>query len=326
MNNYYKVLGLDKNATIEQIRAAYKKLAREHHPDKGGDKNEFLKVQEAYDALINKSNVDSTNDSSNINIKTKFFNDNVFFNQAHSTSQKVVKKDIYYDYNIKLSDVYNGTSKKLKLSRKTKCNKCTSYCNNCNGCGFITTNISTGIFNQTHTKQCQKCSGSCYNIIDSNCIECNSTREVVEIKIVDINVPIGVKDKTIYTFNEWGEGANNKNEVSGNFIVVINIEKDPNFLRCNNDLIYTTELTLKESLIGKNVTIPNFSGNIELNTSGFGIINPDVQYTIFNKGLRDSQNNHGHLHLRFKIIYPELSFTPNQLELLKNTLEQVGIS
>lgn len=123
MNNYYKVLGLDKNATIDQIRAAYKKLAREHHPDKGGDKNEFLKVQEAYDTLINKSNVESTNDSSNINIKTQFFNDNVFFNhpffnQPHSTSQKVVKKDIYYDYHIKLSDVYNGTSKKLKLSRK----------------------------------------------------------------------------------------------------------------------------------------------------------------------------------------------------------------
>lgn len=331
MTDYYKVLGIDRNASIDQIKQAYRKLAKEHHPDKGGNKEEFLKIQEAYEVL---SNPNKNNNQDNINIKVNtghfpdnFFFSNNFFNFNTNVNKKIIKKDIYYDYNISLKDVYFGTSKKLKLTRKTSCTHCTEYCSNCDGIGSLTINTSNGIFHQTQTKTCSKCNGSCFQIKNNNnnCDVCNLTREIIETKIVDINVLIGIKDKTIYKYNEWGEQAKNKNEIPGNFIVTINITNNENFIRNQNDLIYTTELTLKESLIGKEIIIPHFSGNIELNTIGFGIINPDVQYTIFNKGLRDINNVHGHLHLRFKIKYPEISFNPHQIEILRKALNDISM-
>lgn len=328
MTDYYKVLGINKNASPDQIKQAYRKLAKEHHPDKGGEKEQFLKIQEAYEALTNPSNSNST-DNINIKVNTNFhenfFFSNNFFNFNSNSNKKIVKKDIYYDFNISLNDVYFGTTKKLKLTRKIPCKNCITFCQTCDGIGCITTNISNGIFHQTHTKKCDNCNGSSFQIKSNDCHLCNLSREIVETKIVDIIVPIGVKDKTIYKYNEWGEQAKNKNEIPGNFIVTINVTNHESFIRNQNDLIYTTELTLKESLIGKQIIIPHFSGNIELNTIGFGIINPEVQYTIFNKGLRDINNNYGHLHLRFKIKYPELSFNPNQIEILRKILDDVGM-
>lgn len=319
MSEYYKILGINENASEDEIKQAYRKLARTHHPDKGGDKEKFQKVQTAYENLTNPEKRANLNSENTHNFSFNFNNHSFFdfHNQHHQQNNKTIqKKDFIYNFNIKLKDVYFGINKKLKLSRKVKCSKCVDTCHNCNGNGTCTKTVNMGPFQQIITQNCSNCSSS--GIIKKN-IECTlcENGEITESNIVEINVPIGVVDKKQIIFKGWGEQAKNKNELSGNFVVVINIEKDELFERKQMDLIFTVEMSLKECLIGKQIIIPHFSEDIHLNTSGFGIINPNIQYTIFNKGLRNENEKHGQLHLRFKIDYPSKTLNESQINAFK---------
>lgn len=333
MSEYYKILGINQNASEEEIKQAYRKLARTHHPDKGGDKDKFQKIQEAYEMLTNPDKKINYNNHQNAHNFSFNFNNHSFFdfhNQHHQHHQqnngknKIQKKDFIYNFNIKLKDVYFGINKKLKLSRKIKCSKCVEMCDNCDGNGVCTKSVNMGPFQQIITQNCSNCSSS--GIIKKN-TECDlcENGEITESNVVEINVPIGVEDKKQIIFKGWGEQARNKNELSGNFLVIINIEKDDLFEKKQKDLIFTVELSLKESLIGKQIIIPHFSEDLHLNTSGFGIINPNIQYTIFNKGLRDTNDKHGQLHLRFKINYPSKTLDEIQINAFKELFEKCDL-
>lgn len=322
-SEYFRTLNLSESASDEEIKQAYRKLAREHHPDKGGDKDKFQKIQEAYEIL---SNPDKRN-----NLDSNIQSDNMHFSFSHSffnfsqQQQTIQKQNYFYNLSITLEDVYNGTCKKLRLSRKLKCNSCSKKCNVCNGSGSVTKSLNMGIFQQTITQTCTNCSGNGSIKHGNECSLCNSTGEINDSQIMEIQISKGVEDKKEIVFEGWGEQAKKDNEISGNFIVVINIEKHAIFERKNSDLIYTHELSLKESLIGKYITIPHFSGDIKINTSGFGIINPNVQYTIFNKGMKDTEDKPGNLHIRFKIQYPTKTLDNNQIQTLQKVLDEIDL-
>jgi DnaJ-class molecular chaperone len=84
-------------------------------------------------------------------------------------------------------------------------------------------------------------------------------------------------------------------------------------------------LSLKESILGKEITIPHFEKELSISTSGFGIINPHKQYTIFGKGLVDDSNNSGNLHIRFSINYPEIVLSDSQQKTLQSAFNNVGL-
>lgn len=314
MKDYYKILGLSRDANDTDIKNAYKKLARKYHPDKNGDKEKFQEVQEAYECLSQpekRSQYDNPmQDSFNI------FNNSFFNNKRH-----VRKNDLHYSCKISLRDAFFGVTKKFKVSRNLECKVCKTICRSCGGQGVINQRISIGPFVQMIEQHCNICNGSGKIHTHSNCNSCNGNGEIKEDKVFEVQMKKGIKSGDIFKFKGWGEQANKENEESGDFIVTVYVDEDENFKRHNNDIIYEVKITLSESIIGKIITIPHFTGDFEIDTKGFGIINPGKNYLLFKKGI-----NEGDLVLKFIIEYPDVNLRDEDLDLIRETFVKVNLS
>lgn len=302
MTDYHQILGVPRSASEEDIKNAYRKLARTHHPDKGGSNELFQKIQEAYEVL---SNPEKSQDT--------------FIHHFHQTPL-LKKQDHFYDVKLSLEEVYFGCTKKLRIKRTIRCQKCTSRCYHCNGQGIITKNVQLGPFLQTLQQSCGSCQGKGWQS-DSPCTTNCSNGFTVEDKVHEIVIERSVQPGKKYVFNNWGEQAIKENELPGNLVITVHQEPHTffkrDFLKQPMDLTYDVHVTLLESIIGTEIVIPHFDGPLPLDTSGFGIINPFKQYTIFNKGLVPC----GNLHLRFNIKYPDnQALTKEQKEMLKKCL------
>jgi DnaJ-class molecular chaperone len=314
MTDYYNILGIPKGASEDEIKKAYRKLAREHHPDKGGNKEHFQKIQEAYETL---SNPQKRHEYDNPVVNSFPFG-NFDITQTRCANHNYVCK-------ITLRDVHFGIKKKLKAKRDMSCNACSDICIQCHGKGTIHHHIQMGPFKQLINQACNVCGSSGKRIHTTNCSTCNNKRTVTDERIIEIDIPKGVENNKHYVFNHWGEQPKKANSIPGDLIVTVQIENDPNFARSNLDLIYQPKISLAESICGTKLTIPHFDGNFELDTLGFGIINPKKQYTIYNKGLKNQNDTSGHLHIRFEIDYPTVSLTPDDITLLRTAFSKTKI-
>jgi DnaJ-class molecular chaperone len=319
LKEYYDILGISPSASDDEIKQAYRKLAREHHPDKGGNKEHFQKIQQAYEIL---SDPNKRNHQEDIH-----FSPFGFTHHFRNNTEIIKKADNHYTCKLSLNEVYFGVSKKFKVKRVSMCKICREFCPVCRGTGIISQTLQLGPLTQFLQQPCGRCGSAGFiRQQQKTCQSCNSSGQIEENKIFEINIPRGVESGKQFCFAEWGEQANKSNEISGNFIVTIYVEiENKCFERDKLDLIYNTNLSLKESIISKTITIPYFGKDLTISTLGFGIINPQKQYTIFNKGLIDENGECGHLHIRFSIDYPNMVLAPHQQEALQSAFEHVGL-
>lgn len=127
--DYYKILGVDKNSTLDEIKKAYRKLASKHHPDKGGDKKTFQEVQEAYSTLSDPNkrslydNPRPQGFANGININGQGFDINDIFNQMftqqHQNMHRQSRQMFRTIVAVSLLEAYNGGSKILELNTQT---------------------------------------------------------------------------------------------------------------------------------------------------------------------------------------------------------------
>lgn len=335
MSDYYSVLGVSNNATQDEIKKAYRKLAMETHPDKGGDKENFQRIQEAYDVLGNqeKRAQYDTPDSqpgfhSNFSFDTFPFSTFSFANlnqDSRAGPRKLANR--HYTFKLSLKDSYFGITKKFKVKRDVNCS-CHITCNHCGGDGIVTHRLQNGPFLQMSTQKCNKCAGRGVvkdnGLSDVSCNECKDSGKKQEERLVELVLDRGVDNGRNFVIERWGEQSSKKNQIPGDLIIDVIVENDQNFTRVGCDLLYTTTITLRESIIGKEITIPHFDGDYKVNLKGFGIVNPNKQYTIFNKGMVNKQKT-GNLHLRFNISYPDGSFDDEQIKLLHDTFDKVKL-
>jgi len=188
--DYYNILGVSKNASNEDIKNAYRRLARTHHPDKGGDKDQFQKIQEAYETLSNsdkRKQYDNPAANSGFEDMFPFGFDHPFF-KHHRQDEKIVKKnDHSYTCKVTLNDVFFGTIKKLRVHRSILCKNCISNCLKCNGKGVIVQHVKLGPFTQIVQNTCTVCNGKGKSKDKSkNCESCNLNGEIIEEKIFEI--------------------------------------------------------------------------------------------------------------------------------------------
>lgn len=321
MSDYYDVLGISKSATDEEIKTAYRKLAKTHHPDKGGDKNKFQEIQTAYETLsdINKRN----NYNGQQQNPFPFPFEHPFF-KYHNKPTIIKKNDHIYNCNITLKDVYTGINKKFKIQRNKICNNCKKICQQCNGNGKLIYNQQLGPFIQRVEHNCSNCNSTGILKDTNNCNTCNNKRFIVEENIFDVNIKPGIESGTEIKFPEWGEQPTRNNETPGSFIVKIIVDDHPEFKRDQLNLIWRTKISLRDSIIGKTIIIPHFIGPIELNTKGFGIINPNKEYILSKKGLIDDKGNYGNIKLQFIIEYKEFNFNDEEINILKTAFDKVN--
>jgi len=336
METYYDTLGISKNASKEDIKNAYRKLAKVYHPDKNTDNNskeKFQKIQEAYENLYDddkRFNYDNRNNNTvppffqqqGGGFPFNMFNFN-FMPQNHNNK----KNDEYYNLKINLYDVYYGMKKNFNIKKKYTCPNCRIICNICNGSGSVQgQRVQIGPMIHFMQQSCNNCSGNgMIRNASITCNDCESSGFKFKEKLIELNIPRGVENGKEYVYEEFGEQATRPNERSGNFIIKIEIESHNLFIRDNLNLIYNTNINIFETIIGKDIKITYFDEIIELNISKFGIINPNKEYIIIEKGLVNDKNERGNMKIKFNIVYPEKTLQSNEIILLKENFKKLNL-
>jgi DnaJ family protein A protein 2 len=314
--NYYNILGVDKNATQEEIKKAYRKLAIKHHPDKGGDAEKFKEISEAYETL---SNPEKRQEYDNPQPDfTQFFNHSNFFNARRNFNN--MKTEESFTVNYTLEQAYNEETIKQTIHVNRFCKECngsgntsgiTITCDLCNGTGMSMFKNANMIIQQP----CNKCCGSGY-IIEDPCKTCRGKRVIFKEVNVNITIPKNVKPGYKKVVNNIGSvDINTGIQQPATFI--FNEIEHPVFKRDENDLVYKCNITLAESLCGFNREI-KLLDKTSVFISVNEIIKPLTRKVLKNKGLN------GDLVIIFDVEYPT-EINKDKLKEILNYPKQINI-
>jgi DnaJ family protein A protein 2 len=339
--DYYKLLNVEKNASDQDIKKAYRKMAVQHHPDKtNGDDEMFKKINTAYEVLNDPekrkiydvhgeeglSNNGNGGMSSNMGgipdiFKQMFsggfggFGGGGFSfstNFGGNRSQQVQRgQDVQHNVNITLQEAYTGTQRKLRMTRKKICPKCTGtgsksgkngLCTGCNGNGnvTITRQVGPGMIQQS-VSICSNCGGSGKKVdLTDQCDICAGTYVVLDTIEIDINISPSVNNGETKVFEQ--KSNEYPNTIPGNLIIVINIQTHPEFVRKENNLLYDKYISLHEALTGTTFIINHLDDRkliVDINK----IIKPNDKYVIKGEGMKGESA--GDLIITFYVIFPD---------------------
>ena len=349
----YEALGLQRDASGEQIKSAYKKLAIVNHPDKGGDVEKFKEISAAYNILSDegkKQEYDQFGDEGSqgqmqhdINPHDLFahlfggmggiggMHFNMNMNMGGHNNRRA--NNHVHEMHIQLHEAYFGAHKGVRIQMDKPCFSCQNECPSCQGLGRITQLIRNGIFTQMIQQGCDACNGSGRVTRSSkDCKKCKGTGSYKEENKIDVKIKKGVpSDGFQVVADGLGEQARTSKETSGDLIIKVVVDDDSVFKRQGDHLSFIskphTTLTLAESMIGKQIDIPHFCGKITVNTRMFGIVEPGKTYRIPGKGmpLENDNNIYGDLLLNFTVVYPSSPLSDESIVSLSAVFQKVGI-
>jgi DnaJ family protein A protein 2 len=324
MSKLYETLELEKNASSDEIKKAYRNLAKIHHPDKGGDPEIFKKISYANEILSNQETRSQYDQLGDKNFENRNNSQQQYSNPFDILSQMFggfgfnnnpvnkTRQSRYHFLKISLKEAFDGISKKMRLKTEDNCSNCSKDCNDCKGSGNITQTIQNGPFIQMINKTCNKCLGE--GVLSSagkdSCEICHGSGVNKTVKEIIINILPGVQERTGITITE--------NSID--FVFEIQIENHPLFTRNGNNLIYYHTLSFIESICGTSFTIQGLDGDFTVDTSNFGIIFTGYRHTIKEKGMI-SNSYRGDMIIEFRIEYPigplSRSYKDKLIEVLK---------
>jgi len=294
--DYYEVLGVEKNASEDEIKKAYRKIAIKYHPDRNpGDKEaeeKFKEAAEAYDVLHDPQKRQQYDQfgfdgpmgggfggfggaSMNMDDIFSMFGD-IFgghgfggFGGGARRPQQHRGSDLRLKVRLTLEEINQGVTKKFKVRKDVVCNHChgsgaehgveRETCQTCHGSGVIT-HTTQSIFGMMQTQGvCPTCGGE-GTVIKNKCRNCGGEGVVKGEEVVEIKIPAGVAEGMVV--NVPGKGnAGRRNGVNGDIQVFIEEEKNDTFFRDGNDLIYNLLLDFPTAALGGEVEIPTIEGN-----------------------------------------------------------------
>lgn len=286
MKNYYKILGLEKTASEDDIKKAYKKLALKNHPDKGGNIEKFREIQEAYEILSNKNSRQ----------------------EYHNNNQIKKLPDTIYTFHVCLKDIFNGIKKTIKVSTKYYCQDCLKTCHVCKGAGNESMTMSIGPFIQHIHRTCGNCSGNgVTTVVNQSCGKCNGNGYNIKEKIIEIPIERGLSEDKYIKIDSLGEQPKRDIDIPGDIIIHVKLQTNDDLFRRNNmDLYITKKIKFTDAIIGTMIDIPHYDETISINIQKqFGIINPNKEYIIKEKGMRNESGRRGDLIVKFELLYPD---------------------
>lgn len=269
MDNFYNTIGVNETATQDEIKKAYRKLAIEHHPDKGGDENKFKKISEAYDTLgdeIKRSQYDNQRQNPFNNMGGGGFNpfEDLFKGAFHTQRRRTVPDKII-EVQISALESFIAGDKVISYSRQHMCNDCVGQggdrdtCNVCNGDGFIVQKIGGSMFSQVVRQTCNKCKGNGFSY-KKTCGTCHGQTTRSETESIKIKLPHGIDDGQFLRLQGKGDY---KDGMYGNLVIRVKVMSENNFEKLGDDLIYNAYFDL-DGLRSDNLEIPHPQGNISI--------------------------------------------------------------
>ncbi len=298
--DYYEILGVRRDATEEEIKRAYRKLAMEYHPDRNpGDKQaeeKFKEVAEAYEVLKDPEKRRRYDTYGHAGVKGGYadfmdfefdladalrtfmsegFGFAEFFGmgKGHSrTSRKVRGSDLQVRVALTLEEIASGVTKKIKLKKLVRCQACSGsgvkrgsqpeVCQRCHGTGEIR-NVSRSIFGQfINVTTCPQCNGE-GRIIRDFCESCGGEGRVQGESVVTVEIPAGVSSGNYITLR--GEGSvGPQGGPPGDVLVFIDEKEHEYFERHGDDILYDLHISFPQAALGARIEIPTLNGKAEL--------------------------------------------------------------
>jgi molecular chaperone DnaJ len=290
--DYYDVLGVNKSASPEDIKSAYRKLAVKYHPDKNpGDKaaeDKFKEASEAYGILSDKSKKENYDNfghaafenggsqggfggfggfggSDFSDIFEDFFGDfggGGRRNNRRNSSNR--GSDLRYDLSITLEEAFSGKKQNIEFSSSDKCTTCkgsgskpgysADRCTYCGGNGKVRSN--QGFFTVQQT--CPQCSGSGEEITNP-CNDCGGNGNKQTSKKISVTIPKGVDDGTRIRLAGKGE-AGSRGGANGDLYLFINIKSHELFKRSDENLFFECPISIADAALGTTIEIPTIDG------------------------------------------------------------------
>ena len=337
--DYYEVLGVSKDASDAEIKSAFRKLAKQYHPDISKEANaeeKFKEIQEAYEVLGDENKRKQYDqfghaafegaqgfggaggyggfDASGFDFGDIF--DNIFGggfggfgggsstrNSARQGDDKLVRIRLTFE------EAIFGCEKDIKIDVSEKCDDChgkggtgEKTCPDCHGSGTTTTEQRTlfGTFMSKTT--CRKCNGK-GKIYDNTCSSCRGTGRVMNHKTITINVPSGVDTGTRLVIPEKGEAGINGGP-NGDLYIEFAVEPHKLYSRDGDDIYLKVPITITEAVLGTKKEIPTIYGNVKL-TIPAGTNTGDKQ-RIKGKGIENSKRRtKGDMYIIMDVRIPE---------------------
>ena len=284
---YYEVLGVERNASAEEIKKSYRKLAMQYHPDRNpGDKKAeecFKEAAEAYEALSDgekREIYDRFGHEGLHNIGFKGFSgfddifssfgdifENIFgFNNGRQQGRSAActGDDLRYDLAISFIEAAQGTSREITIEKLVTCEGCRgkgaaagtslATCNRCYGKGQVTQ--STGFFAISAT--CPQCKGR-GSVILEPCDVCRGTGKTSAAKTIQLNIPAGVETGSRLRLRGEGE-AGDLGGPNGDLYVFVKVQSHEFFERRGNDIYCRLPLSFVQASLGAKIEAPTLQG------------------------------------------------------------------
>src|SRR5437660_10724552 len=286
--DFYEVLGVSRSASEDELKKAFRRLAKQYHPDANkeqGAEARFIEVNEAYEVLsdpqkraaydryahagVGNGSGAGFGDFGGFSSINDLF-ETFFSSTAGATRRSGTQRgaDLRYDLTITFEEAVFGCQKEIELPRWETCPNCrgsgaqpgtsTARCSSCQGTGEIR-RVQQSIFGQfVNVTVCERCRGE-GRVITTPCEKCRGQGRVRNNRRVVVNIPAGVDDGINVRVTGEGE-VNARGGTPGNLYVILSVKHHPFFKRQGNDIHYELPISFTQAALGDEVEVPTVDG------------------------------------------------------------------
>lgn len=299
--DYYEILGVAKNASDDDIKKAYRKLAIKYHPDKNPDdkqaEEKFKEAAEAYEVLSNSEKRQRYNQFGHAGVNGGASGggfqgggmnmDDIFsqfgdifggafggggFGGRSGGGRRVSRgSNLRVKVKLNLSEIANGVEKKIKVNKFVGCKICNGSgakngqydtCRQCNGTGVVTRVQQTILGAMQTQTACNGCGGE-GRIVRDKCNTCHGDGVVRDEEVISMNIPAGVADGMQLSMSGKGNAAP-RGGINGDLLIAIEEEEHPLLKREGNHLIYSLSVSIPNAILGTSVEIPTVENKVKI--------------------------------------------------------------
>ncbi len=343
--DYYETLGVDKKASADDIKKAYRKLAKKYHPDMNQDDDtahKFKDVNEAYQILSDDQkraqydrfgpaafdgSAGAGGGAGGFGGFSGFdgFGDifETFFRGGRSRANAPVRgSDIEVQLRIEFDEAAFGTKKEIKITRRESCDTCegtgakpdsnVSTCKTCGGSGQVRTQQRTILGTIENVTTCPHCRGT-GQVIDSPCGACSGSGMVNKLRTISVNIPAGIDNGQIITLQGQGE-MGQRGGGAGDLHVYIAVKPHKRFVREGYNIKIDMDISFAQAALGCELEIPTLKGSIKY-TIPAGTQTATV-FRMKEQGIKHlRQDRKGDLFVKVNVVVPR-KLTEEQKELI----------
>ncbi|MCA1552771.1 MAG: molecular chaperone DnaJ [Chloroflexi bacterium] len=350
--DYYDVLGVARNASDEEIKRAYRRLAMQYHPDRNKDGDaatKFKEVNEAYEILSDGEKrqlydryghagprgAGYSQDFSGFAGFSDIFED-LFggggFSRSNAAQRRAPRRgaDLRHLLTITFEEAVFGSDKEIEITRSDTCPTCQGSgaepgtqpkrCPQCNGSGEVRRVQQTILGSMVNVSTCDRCNGE-GEIVTTPCHECRGYKRVQTQQKLTVQIPAGVDDGTQIRLAGQGEpGA--QGGPPGNLYVQLKVKPHKYFQRQENDILLDVKINFAQAALGDEITIPTLDGDVTLKIPAG--TQTAKTFTLADKGVPYlRRSGRGDQLVSVHVVTPD-NLTEQQRKLLKDLSKTLG--